>query len=98
MSKTLYFYSNPSDKGRVAIAGIVKDRKIYLGFAHCSPNDQFLKKRAREISYGRAEKALVKKEQLNDNQYILTISSKESPAQQFNEFCTFICKTKQYDV
>lgn len=99
MSKILYFYSNPSPNGRVAIAGLIKDRKIYIGLAHCSPKDQFLKSMARKISAGRAEKAAQKNnDELNSNQFILTISSKESAAQQFNKFCTFICQTKQYEV
>ena len=50
-----YGYKTTGKKAKkVAITGIVQDDILFIGVAHCSNDDQFVKKTGRELSTGKA--------------------------------------------
>lgn len=74
MTRDLYFYSSPIEKGvfqkypkrtqskyaRYCVAGIYNEGSLSIGIARCAVKDQFVKKIGRMIARGRAIKVPAK--------------------------------------
>lgn len=84
MTRDLYFYSAPVEKGvfqkypkrtqskyaRYCVAGVYNEGTLSIGIARCGVKDQFVKKIGRMIARGRAIKVPVKVLQVSDEKQL----------------------------